>query len=227
MRVLQVEDDAATAQTVERMLTSKGYVCETTALGEQAVKLATQNAYDLILLDIMLPDIDGYEVLRQLQAANVATPILIQSALVSRDDVEKGQGFGVDDYLIKPYTQAELTERIETTLARANDNQTKAAKADEAEDEFDRRTAPRDVNEGRRKHARIKTLKSAQVILEESGGTRDCIVINMSDGGAAIQLTANLDMPQTFRLKIQQGPAQPCEVCWRHGNKLGIRFLHD
>lgn len=224
MRVLQVEDDAATAQTVERMLTSKGYVCETTALGEQAVKLATRNAYDLILLDIMLPDIDGYEVLRQLQAANVATPILIQSALVSRDDVEKGQGFGVDDYLIKPYTQAELTERIETTLARANDNQTKA---DEAEDEFDRRTAPRDVNEGRRKHCRIKTLKSAQVILEESGGTRDCIVINMSDGGAAIQLTGNLDMPQTFRLKIQQGPAQPCEVCWRHGNKLGIRFLHD
>ncbi len=222
MRVLQVEDDAATAQTVERMLTSKGYVCETTALGKQAVDLATQNAYDLILLDIMLPDIDGYEVLRQLQAANVDTPILIQSALVGRDEMEKGQGFGVDDYLIKPFTQAELTERIETTLSRANDNRTKAA-----EDEFDRRTAPRDVNEGRRKHARIKTLKSAQVILEESGGTRDCIVINMSDGGAAIQLTGKLDMPQTFRLKIQQGPAQPCEVCWRHGNKLGIRFLHD
>ncbi len=222
MRVLQVEDDAATAQTVERMLISKGYVCETTALGKQAVDLATQNAYDLILLDIMLPDIDGYEVLRQLQAANVDTPILIQSALVGRDEMEKGQGFGVDDYLIKPFTQAELTERIETTLARANDNRTQAA-----EDEFDRRTAPRDVNEGRRKHARIKTLKSAQVILEESGGTRDCLVINMSDGGAAIQLTGNLDMPQTFRLKIQQGPAQPCEVCWRHGNKLGIRFLHD
>ncbi len=224
MRVLQVEDDAATAQTVERMLTSKGYVCETTALGEQAVDLATQNAYDLILLDIMLPDIDGYEVLRQLRDANVHTPILIQSALVSRDEVEKGQGFGVDDYLIKPYTQAELTERIETTLARANDNQTTAA---EAEDEFDRRTASRDDNERRRKHARIKTLKSAQVIVEESGGTEDCIVINMSDGGAAIQLTGNLDMPQTFHLKIQQGPAQPCEVCWRHGNKLGIRFLHD
>ncbi len=224
MRVLQVEDDAATAQTVERMLTSKGYVCETTALGKEAVDLATQNAYDLILLDIMLPDIDGYEVLRQLRDANVDTPILIQSALVGRDEVEKGQGFGVDDYLIKPFTQAELTERIETTLARANDNRTQAA---EAEDEFDRRTAARDVNEGRRKHARVKTLKSAQVILEESGGTRDCIVINMSDGGAAIQLTGNLDMPQTFRLKIQQGPAQPCEVCWRHGNKLGIRFLHD
>ncbi len=93
MRVLQVEDDPTAAQAVEQMLKSKGYACETTAYGEQAVALATHNDYDIILLDIMLPDIDGYEVLRRLQAAQVHTPVLIQSGLIGRDELEKGAGW--------------------------------------------------------------------------------------------------------------------------------------
>ncbi len=121
MRVLQVEDDPTAAQTIEKMLKSKGYACETTAYGEQAVALATHNDYDIILLDIMLPDIDGYEVLRRLQAAQVHTPVLIQSGLIGRDELEKGVGFGIDDYLVKPFTRSELAERIETTLQRPDD----------------------------------------------------------------------------------------------------------
>ena len=116
MRVLQVEDDPTAAQAVEKMLKSKGYACETTAYGELAVELASQNDYDIILLDIMLPDIDGYEVLRRLQAAQVHTPVLIQSGIIGRDELEKGAGFGVDDYLVKPFTRSELAERIETAL---------------------------------------------------------------------------------------------------------------
>ena len=222
MRVLQVEDDAATAQTVELMLTSKGYVCETTALGEQAVELATQNAYDLILLDIMLPDIDGYEVLRQLRDANVTTPILIQSALVSRDELEKGLGFGMNDYLIKPYTQAELTERIQTTLARAKDNRTKAA-----EDEDDRRTVPRDANEGRRKHRRRKTLKSGEIIFDISKSIIKCLILNISEGGAALQVKECPDLPETFDLRIQHSTLYRCAICWRHQDKLGVRFINS
>ncbi len=222
MRVLQVEDDAATAQIVERMLTSKGYVCETTALGEQAVDLATQNAYDLILLDIMLPDIDGYEVLRQLRDADVATPVLIQSALVSRDELEKGLGFGMNDYLIKPYTQAELTERIQTTLARAKDNRTKAT---EAED--DRRTVPRDAHEGRRKHRRRKTLKSGEIIFDISKSIIKCLILNISEGGAALQVKECPDLPETFDLRIQHSTLYRCTICWRHRNKLGVRFVNS
>ncbi len=222
MRVLQVEDDAATAQTVELMLTSKGYVCETTALGEQAVELATQNAYDLILLDIMLPDIDGYEVLRQLRDANVATPVLIQSALVSRDELEKGLGFGVDDYLIKPYTQAELTERIQTTLARANNNQTKAA-----EEEDDRRTAPRDANQGRRKHSRLSTLKSGEIVFDKANRIIDCLILNVAEGGAALQVKGSPDLPEIFDLRIQHSTLYRCTICWRHRNKLGVRFVNS
>ncbi len=222
MRVLQVEDDAATAQTVERMLSSKGYVCETTALGEQAVELATQNAYDLILLDIMLPDIDGYEVLRQLRDANVATPILIQSALVSRDELENGLGFGMDDYLIKPYTQAELTERIQTTLAHANDNQTKAA---EAED--DRGTVPRDASEGRRNHSRLKTLKSGEIVFDKTSRIINCLILNVSKGGVALQVKESPDLPEIFDLRIQHSTLYRCTICWRHRNKLGVRFINS
>jgi two-component system cell cycle response regulator CtrA len=141
MRVLQVEDDPTAAQAVEQMLKSKGYACETTAYGELAVELATQNDYDIILLDIMLPDIDGYEVLRRLQAAQVHTPVLIQSGIIGRDELEKGAGFGVDDYLVKPFTRSELAERIETALQRPDD--TEPATGMRRPDKFDRRAAPR------------------------------------------------------------------------------------
>ena len=112
MRVLQVEDDPAAATAVEQMMKSRGYSCQTTAYGEEAVALATDNPYDLILLDIMLPDIDGYEVLRRLQEAGVHTPVLIESVIVGRDELEKGVGFGVENYLVKPLSRNELDENI-------------------------------------------------------------------------------------------------------------------
>ena len=99
------------------MMKSKGYACRTTAYGEEAVVLATENHFDLILLDIMLPDIDGYEVLRRLQAANVGTPVLIQSGIIGRDEMEKGVGFGVDDYLGKPFSRNELDQGIDAGIA--------------------------------------------------------------------------------------------------------------
>ncbi len=108
MRVLQVEDDPTAAQAVEQMLKAKGYACQTTAYGEEAVELAMDNHYDIILLDIMLPDIDGYEVLRRLQIAGVHTPVLIQSGIIGRDEMEKGVGFGVEDYLVKPFRSSLL-----------------------------------------------------------------------------------------------------------------------
>ncbi|MEE8189580.1 MAG: response regulator [Kiloniellales bacterium] len=225
MRVLQVEDDATTAQMVEQMLASKGYQCETTALGEEAVELATQNAYDLILLDIMLPDIDGYEVLRRLEAASVTTPVLVQSGLIGREEMEKGHGFGVDDYLVKPFPQAELIGRIDKLFSRANDNQDD--RPTDPEDEFDRRDSQRDGGLRRRKHKRIKTLKSGDIVFGEAKTSVNCLILNLSGGGAALQLKTLLNLPETFELRIQNGPLHVCELCWRHGNKLGVRFLSD
>ena len=81
MRVLLVEDDANTAQSIELILKSEGYIVDTTDLGEDGLEIGKLYDYDIIILDLMLPDIDGYEVLRRLRAARVRTPILILSGL--------------------------------------------------------------------------------------------------------------------------------------------------
>ena len=119
MRVLLVEDDSATAKSIEMMLKSEGYVCDCTDLGEDGLEIGKLYDYDLIVLDLMLPDIDGYEVLRRLRAAKVQTPILILSGLSEPDHKVKGLGFGADDYLTKPFDKDELVARIQAIVRRS------------------------------------------------------------------------------------------------------------
>ena len=224
MRILQVEDDPAAARAVERMMKSKGYACRTTAYGEEAVELATDNQFDLILLDIMLPDIDGYEVLRRLRAANVSTPVLIQSGIIGRDEMDKGVGFGVDDYLVKPFSRTELDERIDAVMARVDQM---AAPAPGRAEDADRRSESRDDEAVRRNHARIRTLKGGQIIYNNANCIADCLILNMSDGGASLQATDAIDLPIHVTLKEKRAPRKSykCEVCWQHGKKLGVRFI--
>jgi len=119
MRVLLVEDDAATAQSIEMMLRSESYICDTTDMGEDGLEIGKLYDYDIIVLDLMLPDIDGYEVLRRLRAARVKTPILILSGLTGLDEKIKGLGFGADDYLTKPFDKRELIARIQAIVRRS------------------------------------------------------------------------------------------------------------
>jgi two-component system cell cycle response regulator CtrA len=119
MRVLLVEDDAATAQSIEMMLRSESYVCDTTDMGEDGLEIGKLYDYDIIVLDLMLPDIDGYEVLRRLRAARVQTPTLILSGLSGLDDKIKGLGVGADDYLTKPFDKRELIARIQAIVRRS------------------------------------------------------------------------------------------------------------
>jgi two-component system cell cycle response regulator CtrA len=119
MRVLLVEDDSATAQSIEMMLRSESYVCDTTDMGEDGLEIGKLYDYDIIVLDVMLPDIDGYEVLRRLRAARVQTPILILSGLSGLDDKIKGLGVGADDYLTKPFDKRELIARIQAIVRRS------------------------------------------------------------------------------------------------------------
>ena len=90
MRVLLVEDDAQTAASVKMLLISENFICDTTDLGEDGLEIGKLYDYDIILLDLMLPDIDGYEVLRRLRAARVRTPILILSGLPSSTTRSRG-----------------------------------------------------------------------------------------------------------------------------------------
>ncbi len=119
MRVLLVEDDSATAASIEMMLRTEGFICDTTDLGEDGLEIGKLYDYDIIILDLMLPDIDGYEVLRRLRAARVRTPILILSGLAELDNKIKGLGFGADDFVAKPFDRRELIARIQAIVRRA------------------------------------------------------------------------------------------------------------
>ena len=119
MRVLLVEDDSATAKSIDLMLQSEGFVVDTTDLGEDGLEIGKLYDYDIIILDLMLPDIDGYEVLRRLRAARVDTPILILSGLTEQENKIKGLGIGADDYLTKPFDKRELVARIHAIVRRS------------------------------------------------------------------------------------------------------------
>ncbi len=119
MRVLLVEDDPATAKSIEMMLTHANLNVYTTDLGEEGIDLAKLYDYDLILLDLGLPDMTGHEVLRNLRLARVETPILILSGADDTDTKVKGFGFGADDYLTKPFHREELVARIHAIIRRS------------------------------------------------------------------------------------------------------------
>lgn len=119
MRVLLVEDDSSVAKSIELMLHSEGFIVDSTDLGEDGLEIGKLYDYDIILLDLMLPDIDGYEVLRRLRSARVTTPILILSGLSELDHKIKGLGFGADDYLTKPFDKRELIARIQAIVRRS------------------------------------------------------------------------------------------------------------
>jgi two-component system cell cycle response regulator CtrA len=119
MRILLVEDDSSTAKSIELMLKSESFVVDSTDLGEDGLEIGKLYDYDLMILDLMLPDIDGYEVLRRLRSARVTTPVLILSGLAEPDSKVKGLGFGADDYLTKPFDKAELIARIHAIVRRS------------------------------------------------------------------------------------------------------------
>ncbi|MDE3027446.1 MAG: response regulator transcription factor [Paracoccaceae bacterium] len=119
MRILLVEDDPTTSRSIELMLTHANLNVYCTDLGEEGVDLAKLYDYDLILLDLNLPDMHGHDVLRQLRLARVDTPILILSGADDTDNKIKGFGFGADDYLTKPFHREELVARIHAIIRRS------------------------------------------------------------------------------------------------------------
>ncbi|MCF3630753.1 response regulator transcription factor [Thalassospiraceae bacterium LMO-SO8] len=119
MRVLLVEDDPSTQKSVKMMLESANMVVDTTDLGEDGLEIGKLYDYDIIVLDIMLPDMDGFEVLRRLRDSRVNTPVLILSGLGESESKVKGLGHGADDYLTKPFIKEELMARIQAIVRRS------------------------------------------------------------------------------------------------------------
>ena len=121
MRLLLIEDDPTVTKSIELMLTSEDIEVQTTELGQDGLDLGSVFLYDLILLDLNLPDMSGYEVLRSLRLGNIKTPVLILSGLDGTEHKVKGLGLGADDYLTKPFQSDELIARIRAILRRSGD----------------------------------------------------------------------------------------------------------
>src|SRR5271156_901706 len=119
MRVLLIEDDSSVAQSIELTLKSESINVYTTDLGEEGVDLGRLYEYDIILLDLNLPDMSGFEVLRSLRVSKVKTPILILSGVASIEHKVKGLGYGADDYMTKPFHKTELIARVHAIVRRS------------------------------------------------------------------------------------------------------------
>ena len=118
-KILLIEDDAETAGYIAKGLSEQGHVVDHVADGREGLFLASDASFDLVILDRMLPGLDGLGVLRALRAAGVETPVLILSALASVDDRIEGLDCGSDDYLVKPFAFSELAARTNALLRRA------------------------------------------------------------------------------------------------------------
>src|SRR4026208_2198448 len=119
MRVLLIEDDSATAQSIELMLQSEGFNVYTTDLGEEGIDLGKLYDYDIIVLDLQLPDMSGFEVLKSLRLAKVQAPFLILPGTAIVEAKVKALGFGPDDYMTKPFHKDELVARIQAVVRRS------------------------------------------------------------------------------------------------------------
>ena len=117
-RILIVEDDAETRAYLAKGLTEGGYLVETTGSGREGLYLATGGGFDALLLDRMLPDLDGLSLLKSARAAGVATPAILLTAMSATDERVRGLRAGADDYLVKPFAFTELLARVRSLLRR-------------------------------------------------------------------------------------------------------------
>ncbi|HTN76754.1 MAG TPA: response regulator transcription factor [Pirellulaceae bacterium] len=120
MSLLVVEDDAVLGKAIQQGLTEAGYDCVWVRSGQKGRDLALGQQFDAVVLDLMLPDLNGMDVLRELRQQGIQTPVLVLTALGSVDDRVAGLNSGADDYLIKPFAFPELTARLEAVRRRAN-----------------------------------------------------------------------------------------------------------
>jgi two-component system cell cycle response regulator CtrA len=168
MRVLLIEDDAATAQSIELMLLSEGFNVFQTDLGEEGVGLGKVYDYDIILLDLGLPDISGYEVLRALRVNKIKTPILILSGMGGVDEKVRGLGFGADDYLTKPFHKDELIARIHAIVRRSKGHAQSVISTGSLRVNLDTKTVEID---GQRVHLTSKEYQMLELLSLRKGTT--------------------------------------------------------
>jgi two-component system cell cycle response regulator CtrA len=168
MRVLLIEDDSATAQSIELMLKADGFNVYTTDLGEEGVDLGKLYDYDIILLDLNLPDMPGFDVLKTLRVAKVNTPILILSGLADIDAKVRGLGYGADDYMTKPFHKDELIARIHAVVRRSKGHSQSVIRTGDVVVNLDAKTVEA---QGQRVHLTGKEYQMLELLSLRKGTT--------------------------------------------------------
>jgi two-component system cell cycle response regulator CtrA len=168
MRVLLIEDDPAVTQSIELMLKSEGFNVFTTDLGAEGVDLGKLYDYDIILLDLNLPDMSGYDVLRSLRVSKIRTPILILSGVAGIEDKVKGLGFGADDYMTKPFHKDELIARIQAIVRRSKGHALSLINTGDLTVDLDQKTA---TVAGARVHLTGKEYQMLELLSLRKGTT--------------------------------------------------------
>jgi len=168
MRVLLIEDDRATAQSIDLMLKSEGFNVYTTDLGEEGIDLGKLYDYDIILLDLNLPDMPGFDVLKTLRVAKVDTPILILTGNADIDNKVRGLGYGADDYMTKPFHKDEMVARIHAIVRRSKGHSQSIIKTGEVAVNLDAKTVEVD---GQRVHLTGKEYQMLELLSLRKGTT--------------------------------------------------------
>jgi two-component system, cell cycle response regulator CtrA len=168
MRVLLIEDDSATAQSIALMLKSESFNVYATDLGEEGIDLGKIYDYDIIILDLNLPDMSGFEVLRKLRVSKVKSPVLILSGLAGLEDKIKGLGFGADDYMTKPFHKDELVARIQAIVRRSKGHAQSVINTDDLSINLDSKMV--EIN-GTRVHVTGKEYQMLELLALRKGTT--------------------------------------------------------
>lgn len=217
MQVLYVDNDKLVSNSMEQMLQQEGHSCDATTRGADAVTLAKRNHYDIIVLEVMLPDVSGFEVVDRLRAEGIETPFLFQTSLENHETLDDILPVAHEEVLIKPLGSDVLFERVDAAMSRAKTNG-EAAPVEPPDREYE--------GPERRQEQRVETTKTAEIVHER--GARDCVILNLSDGGAAIRLPHNfLACPSTFTLRFESGRSRRCRVRWRVQDSIGVEYTDD
>lgn len=166
MRILIIEDEAKTAAFLSKGLSESGYVVDTEENGDEGLLLALSKDYDLLILDVMLPDRDGWSILSTLRQAGIQTPVLFLTARDAVQDRVKGLELGADDYLIKPFAFSELLARVRLLLRRAPVRPVETLQIADLEIEFARQKATRN---GRRLDLTSKEFALLSLLMRRVG----------------------------------------------------------
>ena len=223
MKVLVVEDEQRIAQFLRKGLTEKGYAVETASDGESGLERASREAFDLVLLDVMLPRLGGFDVLKELRKRNVESPVIMLTARGQVVDKVVGLKLGADDYVTKPFEMVELLARIEAKLRRAPVNPHPAegyqfgeVRIDFRRAELTRAGAPLDLS--------AREFQLLKYFIEHRGATltREEL-LNEVWGYNAMPSTRTVDVHVAWlRQKVEPNPRHPQFILTVHG--MGYKF---